>query len=170
MSENELAIKETSGELVEVQRFTDQEIKKASFSEIKSLDEIDVIETSNISIMPATEESWDCSVEGEFKDVYVMEFKTVTMPSMDKERAAKGETNEVDCAVILEKTPNTPPMKWRVSAKILVSNLMGFVDDGSIVPNTGLTPIRIMYLGERKNSTNNLKSKRFAIFFANRNG
>ena len=87
----EVAIKENVGELVEVQKFTENQIKDASFSEIKSLDEIKAIETSGISIMPATEESWNCEIEGEFKDVYVMGFKTVTMPSMDVEKAKLGE-------------------------------------------------------------------------------
>jgi len=108
-------------------------------------------------VLPAdlTSEYWTPELEGEYKNVFYQEVKQSTYTDDNT-----GESIELPCVVMVEQTANGTLKTFRNGSKRLVASIEEAVTQGKILQGT---PLRIVYLGKKKNDTNAYLSDRWSI-------
>jgi len=101
-------------------------------------------------------EYWTPEAESEYKVGVILEIKQETFT--DEET---GETVELPCMIMFSQEQDKTFTTIRNGSKRLVATIEGALESGEIV--AGQTPIRITYLGKKKNKTNSRLSDRWSV-------
>jgi hypothetical protein len=163
--ENEMSEQETSLAVVAEQqtemaqasapksRFSTEMVEASSLDTVQNLPDLT---TYKRHFMSLETEYWSPE-PGEEKMVYVM-----GVGMTDIKDQATGVLKPTECVMLAE--PQGDKIKrYIVAGVILVSNVKDAIRAGVIVPNTSLTPVSILYIGQIKNKNNAFKSNRWEI-------
>ena len=127
-------------------------------SDLSSATELPLLAEAPSAPVPLSIQYWSPETEGEFKRGWVVGVGMVEVSDI--------ETNELkllESLFFVEQAENGQMLRWFNSSKILVANIKTAIERGEVIPNTTLTPVQITYTGQKKNSKNAFKSKRFEI-------
>lgn len=99
---------------------------------------------------------WTPEVPGEFKRMFFVEIK----PQKVLSATGNGELIDLDCATFLEQTEDGTIQTVTNGSRRLVGILEQYVDNGLIRNGT---PLKITYMGKRKNKTNTYQSDNWSV-------
>lgn len=99
---------------------------------------------------------WTPEHAGEFKKMFFVEIK----PQKVLSATGTGELIDLDCATFLEQTEDGTIQTVTNGSRRLVGILEQYVSNG-IIRNG--TPLKITYMGKRKNKTNNFTSDSWSV-------
>jgi hypothetical protein len=163
--ETSLAVTETqSADLTQVSlnqvRFAPEYLEECSLANAESLPDLST--GYEVEPMAVNIGYWTPENIGEKFNGFVVEMTTEMMPKYGCPDEEKHILFPVEC-ITLVKMEDGKMKQYRVSQKVLVSNIKSGVRAGRIVPYSFATPLVITYLGEHKNKTNQNKSHHFEI-------
>ncbi len=163
--ETSLAVTETqSTYLAQVSlnnpRFTAEYLEECSLANAESLPDLSA--GYEVEPMAVNIGYWTPEKIGEKFHGFVVEMTTEMMPKFGCPDEEKHILFPVEC-ITLVKMEDGKMKQYRVSQKVLVSNIKSGVRAGRIVTYSYATPLIITYLGEKKNKTNQNKSHHFEI-------
>lgn len=151
----EIAVKESNGvATIGNSRFSSDQIEASNISNAESLPSLD---TAKRHFMSLETEYWTPEADGEEKRCWI--FGIVPQEFTDIDTA---EIKLVDCVMLVEKQ-GEELKRFICASKILVASIKSAIASGVIITQSTLTPVSIIYLGERKNKNNAKKSKRWQI-------
>lgn len=99
---------------------------------------------------------WTPEMPGEFKKVFFAEIK----PQKVLSASNPDELIDLDCAIFLEKLADGTIQTVTNGSRRLVGILEQYIGNGSI--KRGM-PLKITYMGKRKNKTNNFQSDNWSV-------
>lgn len=99
---------------------------------------------------------WTPETPGEFKRMFFVEIKSQKVLSA----TGNGELIDLDCATFLEQTEDGTIQTVTNGSRRLVGILEQYVDNGLIRNGT---PLKITYMGKRKNKTNTFQSDNWSV-------
>lgn len=99
---------------------------------------------------------WTPEIPGEFKRMFFVEIKSQKVLSA----TGNGELIDLDCATFLEQTEDGTIQTVTNGSRRLVGILEQYVDNGLIRNGT---PLKITYMGKRKNKTNTFQSDNWSV-------
>lgn len=99
---------------------------------------------------------WTPEMPGEFKRMFFVEIKSQKVLSA----TGNGELIDLDCATFLEQTEDGTIQTVTNGSRRLVGILEQYVDNGLIRNGT---PLKITYMGKRKNKTNTFQSDNWSV-------
>lgn len=99
---------------------------------------------------------WTPEMTGEFKRMFFVEIKSQKVLSA----TGNGELIDLDCATFLEQTEDGTIQTVTNGSRRLVGILEQYVDNGLIRNGT---PLKITYMGKRKNKTNTFQSDNWSV-------
>lgn len=99
---------------------------------------------------------WTPDMPGEFKRMFFVEIKSQKVLSA----TGNGELIDLDCATFLEQTEDGTIQTVTNGSRRLVGILEQYVDNGLIRNGT---PLKITYMGKRKNKTNTFQSDNWSV-------
>lgn len=141
----------------QAKRYSDEQIAAAALDSTTAV--APKLADAPASPISMAESYWSPENEGESKVGFIKCIETKMMPDMET-----GEVKELECLVFIEEKPEGKGYESFISAaRILVANVKDAIERGEIVPSTFLTPVRITYLGQKKNRSNAFKSGRWDI-------
>lgn len=138
-----------------VSRYTPELIAK---SDLNSATELPLLAEAPSAPVPLSIQYWSPETEGEFKRGWV-----VGVSMQEVQDIETSELKLLESLLFVEQADNGQMLRWFNSSKILVANIKSAIERGEVIPNTTLTPVQITYTGQKKNSKNAFKSKRFEI-------
>jgi len=141
-------------------RFTPEYLEECSLSNAEALPDLST--GYEVEPMAVNIGYWTPEKVGEKFHGFVVEITTEMMPRYGCPDEEKHILFPVEC-ITLVKMEDGKMKQYRVSQKVLVSNIKSGVRAGRIVPYSFATPLVITYLGEQKNKTNQNKSHHFEI-------
>ena len=145
--------KEVAAPTATQSRFTSEMVAASSLDMMQNLPDLSTFKRHFMSL----ETEYWTPEPGEEKMVYVM-----GVGFKDIKDQATGVLKPTEC-VLLAENQGEKIKRFIVAGVILVSNIKDAIRDGVIVPNTTLTPISILYIGQIKNKNNAFKSNRWEI-------
>lgn len=99
---------------------------------------------------------WTPEIPGESKRVFFVEIKSQKVLSA----TGNGELIDLDCATFLEQTKDGTIQTVTNGSRRLVGMLEQYVENGFIKNGT---PLKITFMGKRKNKTNNFSSDSWSV-------
>lgn len=99
---------------------------------------------------------WTPEIPGEFKKVFFAEIKSQKVLSASE----SDKLIDLDCAVFLERLADGTIQTVTNGSRRLVGILEQYIENGSI--KSGM-PLKITYMGKRKNKTNNFHSDNWSV-------
>lgn len=99
---------------------------------------------------------WTPEMPGEFKRMFFVEIKSQKVLSANN----TGELIDLDCATFLEQAEDGTVQTVTNGSRRLVGILEQYVDNGLIKNGT---PLKITFMGKRKNKTNNFSSDNWSV-------
>ncbi|MCS2293093.1 hypothetical protein [Bacteroides thetaiotaomicron] len=99
---------------------------------------------------------WTPEKPGEFRKMYFVEIKPQKVLSV----TSPDELIDLDCATFLEKSADGTVQTVTNGSRILVGILEQYIENGSL--KSGM-PLKITYMGKRKNKTNNFQSDNWSV-------
>lgn len=99
---------------------------------------------------------WTPEMPGEFKKVFFAEIK----PQKVLSATNSDELIDLDCAIFVEKTTDGTLQTVTNGSRKLVGMLEQYIANGSL--KSGV-PLKITYMGKRKNKTNNFQSDNWSV-------
>ncbi|MAX71841.1 MAG: hypothetical protein CMC76_12220 [Flavobacteriaceae bacterium] len=123
---------------------------------IATLDSLPNLHNAKVSPRELSSTYWTPEVEGEYKVGVIMEIKEENYTD-DK----SGETVKLPCIIMLNQEEDGSFNTIRNGSKRLVATIESAIESGELV--LGQTPIRLSYLGKRKNKTNSYQSDRWSV-------
>ena len=99
---------------------------------------------------------WTPEKPGEFRKMYFVEIT----PQKVWSATSTGEFIDLDCATFLEKSADGTVQTVTNGSRRLVGILEQYIENGSL--KSGM-PLKITYMGKRKNKTNNLQSDNWSV-------
>lgn len=99
---------------------------------------------------------WTPEHAGEFKKMFFVEIK----PQKVLSATNTGELIDLDCATFLERTEDGVVQTVTNGSRRLVGILEQYIENGSL--KSGV-PLKITYMGKRKNKTNNFQSDNWSV-------
>ena len=99
---------------------------------------------------------WTPEKPGEFRKMYFVEIK----PQKVLSATSTGELIDLDCATFLEKSADGTVQTVTNGSRRLVGILEQYIENGSL--KSGM-PLKITYMGKRKNKTNNFQSDNWSV-------
>jgi len=117
--------------------------------------ELPNLHTAEVSPRELSSEYWTPENSGEYKVGVLLEIKQENYE--DKE----GETVVLPCVVMLAQNEDLTFSTIRNGSKRLVATIEAAVESGEV--SYGHTPVRILYVGKKKNKTNSFQSDRWSV-------
>ena len=99
---------------------------------------------------------WTPEPAGEFKKMFFVEIK----PQKVLSATGTGELIDLDCATFLERSEDGIVQTVTNGSRRLVGILEQYIENGSL--KSGV-PLKITYMGKRKNKTNNFQSDNWSV-------
>lgn len=99
---------------------------------------------------------WTPEMPGEFKRMFFVEIKSQKVLSANN----TGELIDLDCATFLEQSEDGTIQTVTNGSRRLVGILEQYVENGLIRNGT---PLKITFMGKRKNKTNNFSSDSWSV-------
>jgi hypothetical protein len=150
---NEIA--KTEAPTAQAARFTPEQIAGSALHGGAELPSLAVAKSAPI---PMNITYWQPLEVGESIRGWVLGIGFVTMPDMES-----GELKDLESVLFVAQTEDGAIRRLFNASRILVANVKDAIQRGEIIPASRLTPVVIIYRGEKKNSTNAFKSKVFDI-------
>jgi hypothetical protein len=117
--------------------------------------ELPNLHTAEVSPRELSSEYWTPENSGEYKVGVLLEIKQENYE--DKE----GETVVLPCVIMLAQNEDLTFSTIRNGSKRLVATIEAAVESGEV--SYGHTPVRILYVGKKKNKTNSFQSDRWSV-------
>lgn len=127
-----------------------KELSLANLKELPNLHE------ASESPRELSSEYWTPEKEGEYKVGVILEIKSEKYVSEDT-----GEELVLPCVIMLSQNHDKTFSTIRNGSKRLVATIENAVEGGDV--RFGQTPVKISYLGNQKNKTNQFKSDRWSV-------
>lgn len=121
-----------------------------------NLNELPNLHEANESPRELSSEYWTPEKEGEYKVGVIIEVKSEKYVSEDT-----GEELDLPCVIMLSQNQDKTFSTIRNGSKRLVATIENAVESGDV--KFGQTPVKISYLGNQKNKTNQFKSDRWSV-------
>lgn len=141
--ENEVVVREKESAF-EVQT---ADLSSNSFPSLKDAQELPIDLCGNY---------WTPEMPGEFKRMFFVEIKSQKVLSANN----TGELIDLDCATFLEQSEDGTIQTVTNGSRRLVGILEQYVENGLIRNGT---PLKITFMGKRKNKTNNFSSDSWSV-------
>lgn len=119
---------------------------------VKDLPNLHQVEVSPREL---SSEYWTPEEANEYKVGVIVDIKDETYE--DKE----GETVNLPCVIMLAQNEDRTFSTIRNGSKRLVATIHAAVETGEVV--LGQTPVKVMYVGKKKNKTNSFQSDRWSV-------
>lgn len=110
---------------------------------------------AEVSPRELSSEYWTPENEGEYKVGVILEIKEEHYE--DKE----GETVVLPCVIMLSQNEDLTFSTIRNGSKRLVATIEAAVESGEVL--YGSTPVKLAYIGKKKNKTNSFQSDRWSV-------
>jgi len=127
-------------------------MKTAELTNVKDLPNLHEVEVSPREL---SSEYWTPEENGEYKVGVILEIKQENYE--DKE----GETVVLPCVIMLAQNTDLSFNTIRNGSKRLVATIEAAVEGGEV--QYGKTPVKIAYIGKKKNKTNSFQSDRWSV-------
>lgn len=126
------------------------ELALSSLKDLPNLHEVEV------SPKELSSEYWTPSEENEYKVGVIIEVRHENYTNEDT-----GETIVLPCVVMIAQNKDKSYSTVRNGSKRLVATIEGAITSGDI--EYGKTPVKVTYIGNQKNKTNQFKSDRWSV-------
>jgi hypothetical protein len=136
-------------------RFTDEQI---AASMIKKEADIPSIKDHSALLVPLIIQYWSPESEGESKRCWILGINEQEVADI-----TTGELKMLECVLLVEETPEGKKVRYINGSKTLVGQVQALMDRKIIVPCNALYPVKITYLGTKKNRKNSFRSARWEI-------
>lgn len=136
-------------------RFTAEQLSAAAISPNTVLPSIQKTEAANI---PLQVEYWSPEADGESKRGWILGVEHQEVADLET-----GELKLLESVLFVEETADGKRARFFNASRILVANVKAAIYRGEIVPASLLTPVKITYLGKKKNRSNQKMSGRWEI-------
>lgn len=143
MNEKELAIREQESSFV----IQAADLSKNDLPSLEDAQELPIDLCGNY---------WTPEKPGEFRKMYFVEIK----PQKVLSATSPDELIDLDCATFLEKSADGTVQTVTNGSRRLVGILEQYIENGSL--KSGM-PLKITYMGKRKNKTNNFQSDNWSV-------
>jgi hypothetical protein len=137
-------------------RFTQEQIESSA---LHGGAELPALAVAKAAPIPMNVTYWQPIEVGDSIRGWVLGIGFVTMPDMEN----PGVMKDLESVMFVAQTENGEIRRLFNASRILVANVKDAIQRGEIIPASRLTPVVIIYRGEKKNSTNAFKSKVFDI-------
>jgi hypothetical protein len=155
MAKQEIAKQETETAPALPGRFTQEQIDSSA---LHGGAELPALAVAKAAPIPMNITYWQPLEVGESIRGWVLGVGFVTMPDMES-----GELKDLESVLFVQQGEDGTIRRLFNASRILVANIKDAIQRGEIIPASRLTPVVIIYRGEKKNSTNAFKSKVFDI-------
>lgn len=123
---------------------------------LATLDSLPNLHEAKVSLRELSSTYWTPELEGEYKVGVVIDIKEENYTD-DK----SGETVKLPCIIMLAQEEDGSFNTIRNGSKRLVATIESAIESGELV--LAKTPIRLTFLGKRKNKTNQYQSDRWSV-------
>lgn len=136
-------------------RFTPEQIQAAVINETTDLPSLSQTRAAPV---PLSVEYWSPEHEGDTKRGWIIGIVPMEVPDMET-----GEIRDLESVLLVEECEDGNKRRWFNASRVLVGNVKDAIRRGEIVPASILTPVQIVYRGQKKNRSNQRLSKRWDI-------
>lgn len=126
-------------------------------SNLTTLESLPNLHSAKTSPLEFSNTYWTPEIEGEFKVGVIVNICIQSFPDAENPEKEK----DLLCIVMLSQNEDLTVTNISNGSKKLVSTIQEAVENGNIVLEK--TPLRITYLGKKKNKTNGFKSDNWSV-------
>lgn len=130
--------------------------EKTTQNGLAKLDNLPNLHKAKVSPRELSSTYWTPELEGEYKVGVVMEIKEENYTDDQS-----GETVKLPCIIMLSQEEDGSFNTIRNGSKRLVATIESAIESGELVLTE--TPIRLTYLGKKRNKTNSFQSDRWSV-------
>jgi hypothetical protein len=136
-------------------RFTPEQIKESIISDGT---ELPSLSQTRAAPVPLSVDYWSPDTEGDSKRGWIIGITSMEVPDMEN-----GEIRDLESVLLVEECDDGKKRRWFNASRVLVGNVKDAIRRGEIIPASILTPVQIVYRGQKKNRSNQRLSKRWEI-------